>query len=63
MKIDLWTEYKELYSPKAGKPELVRVIDRKTYNPRRSGKSTNVVTVEAIEATLPLILGNAKQIT
>ncbi len=24
-KIDLWTEHKDLYSPKAGKPELVRV--------------------------------------
>jgi hypothetical protein len=25
MKIDLWTEHKKLFSPKAGKPELVRV--------------------------------------
>jgi hypothetical protein len=25
MKIDLWTEHKDLFSPKAGKPELVRV--------------------------------------
>jgi hypothetical protein len=25
MKIDLWTEHKSLFSPKAGKPELVRV--------------------------------------
>jgi hypothetical protein len=25
MKIDLWTEHKKLYSPKAGKPELVRM--------------------------------------
>jgi hypothetical protein len=26
-------------------------IDRKTYNPRRSGKSSKVVTIEAVEAT------------
>ena len=25
MKIDLWTEHKDLFSPKAGKPELVRM--------------------------------------
>jgi hypothetical protein len=25
MKIDLWTEHKELFSPKAGRPELVRM--------------------------------------
>jgi len=37
-------------------------VDRKTYNPRWAGKSSNVVTIEAIEATLPLILGRAEQI-
>ena len=40
----------------------VRPIDRKTYNPRLSGKSSNVVTIEAIAATLPHILGRADQI-
>jgi hypothetical protein len=36
--------------------------DRKTYNPRWAVRSSSVVTVEAIEATLPLILGRAEQI-
>jgi hypothetical protein len=37
-------------------------IDRKTYNPRWAGKSSNVVTIETIEVNLPLILGHAEQI-
>jgi len=38
--------------PVAGQPELIG-IDRK--NPRWAGKSSNVVTIETIEANLSLV--------
>ena len=55
----------QLIAREANQPETAFVmtsntadfIDRKTYNPRRSGKSSSVVTIEAIAATLPHILG------